>query len=89
MYKWLQQFKKWRYPIIIKPGFTTYEKGTGHSVWNPYDAHIPLLFYGWGIPNGKTNREVYMTDIAPTISALLQIQMPNGNVGKALVEIVK
>ena len=75
--------------FIIKSGFTTYEKGTGHSVWNPYDAHIPLLFYGWGIPFGKTNREVYMTDIAPTIAALLQIQMPSGNVGKALTEIVK
>lgn len=75
--------------IVIKPGFSTYKKGTGHSVWNPYDAHIPLLFYGWGIPVGKTYREVYMTDIAPTIAALLQIQMPSGNVGKALVEITK
>jgi predicted AlkP superfamily pyrophosphatase or phosphodiesterase len=75
--------------ILLKPGFSTYEKGTGHSVWNPYDAHIPLLFYGWGIPTGKTYREVYMTDIAPTLAALLQIQAPSGNVGKALLEITK
>ena len=75
--------------ILLKPGFSTYEKGTGHSVWNPYDAHIPLLFYGWGIPTGKTYREVYMTDIAPTLAALLQIQVPSGNVGKPLVEIIK
>jgi predicted AlkP superfamily pyrophosphatase or phosphodiesterase len=75
--------------ILIKPGFSTYEKGTGHCVWNPYDAHIPLLFYGWGIPTGKTYREVYMTDIAPTLAALLQIQVPSGNVGKPLVEITK
>ena len=27
--------------------------GTSHSVWNPYDARIPLLWMGWGIPKGK------------------------------------
>jgi hypothetical protein len=30
-----------------------------------------------------------MTDIAPTIAALLQIQMPNGSVGKVLEEVTK
>ncbi len=63
--------------------------GTTHGVWNPYDAHIPLVWYGWGIKQGKSNREIYMTDIAPTISALLRIQMPSGNVGKVIEEIVK
>jgi hypothetical protein len=43
--------------------------GTTHGLWNPYDAHIPLLWYGWNIKPGKTNREVYMTDIAPTLAA--------------------
>jgi hypothetical protein len=56
--------------------------GTTHGLWNPYDAHIPLLWYGWGIKKGKTNRETYMTDIAPTIAALLHIQMPGGCIGK-------
>jgi hypothetical protein len=63
--------------------------GTTHSSWNPYDSHIPLLFYGWGIKQGKTNRETYMTDIAPTIAALLHIQMPSGNVGKVIPEVMK
>ncbi len=27
--------------------------GTTHGLWNPYDAHIPLLFYGWNITKGK------------------------------------
>jgi hypothetical protein len=30
-----------------------------------------------------------MTDIAPTIAALLKIQMPSGNVGEAIGEVVK
>jgi hypothetical protein len=46
------------------------------------------LFLGWNIKQGKTHREVHMTDIAPTISALLNIQMPNGCVGKVIGEIV-
>lgn len=61
--------------------------GTTHGEWNPYDAHIPLVWYGWNITPGKTNREVYMTDIAPTIAAMLRIQMPSGSVGKVITEI--
>lgn len=76
--------------FLVKPGyFDGGLKGTTHGLWNPYDAHIPLLFYGWNIKPGKTNRETYMTDIAPTIAALLHIQMPSGSVGKVLGEIVK
>lgn len=63
--------------------------GTTHGLWNPYDAHIPLLWYGWGIKHGKTNRETSMTDIAPTIAAMLHIQMPSGCVGKVIEEIIK
>lgn len=63
--------------------------GTTHSVWNPYDTHIPLIFMGWNIPQGKTYRPVEMTDIAATVAALLRIQMPNGCIGKPIVEIIK
>ncbi len=77
--------------IILKPGYIDALSGTGttHGLWNPYDTHIPLLWYGWGIKPGKSNREVYMTDIAPTIAALLHIQMPNGCVGKPIEEVIK
>ena len=63
--------------------------GTTHGLWNPYDSHIPLLFYGWGIKQGKTNRTTYMTDIAATLAALLHIQMPNGCVGEPIQEVMK
>jgi predicted AlkP superfamily pyrophosphatase or phosphodiesterase len=63
--------------------------GTTHGLWNPYDAHIPLLWYGWGIKQGKLNRETYMTDIAPTIAALLHIQMPSGCVGHVIEDVLK
>lgn len=75
--------------FILKPQYTdVVSQGTEHGTWYNYDAHIPLLMYGWKIKPGKTNRETYMTDIAPTISALLQIQMPNGSIGKVLGEVM-
>ena len=76
--------------IILKPAhFYGAKTGTTHGAWYPYDAHIPLLFMGWGIKQGKSYREVYMSDIAPTISSLLKIQMPNGSVGKVITEVLK
>lgn len=62
--------------------------GTTHSVWNSYDAHIPLIFMGWGIKHGESNKPYFMTDIAPTVSALLHIQFPSGNVGNPITEVI-
>ncbi|MEI7734671.1 MAG: alkaline phosphatase PafA [Ferruginibacter sp.] len=64
-------------------------KGTTHGLWNPYDAHIPCVFFGWGVVQGKTYRETYMTDIAATLAAMLRIQMPSGCVGKVIREAIK
>ena len=77
--------------FILKPGYIDAYSTTGttHGLWNPYDAHIPLLWYGWGINKGKTNRETYMTDIAPTLAALLHIQMPSGSTGAPIPEVIK
>jgi hypothetical protein len=75
--------------IPMPQWFKDNPKGTDHSVWNPYDAHIPLLWYGWGINKGESFKEMYMTDIAPTLAALLKIEMPNGCVGKVIEEVIK
>ncbi len=63
--------------------------GTGHGVFYNYDAHIPLLFYGKGIKKGQVNNVNYMTDIAPTITTLLGIQMPSGSIGKPILEVIQ
>ncbi len=76
--------------FIFKPGyFDGGTKGTTHGLWNPYDSHIPLVFYGWNVNIGKLNREIYMTDIAPTLAAMLQIQMPSGSIGQVITEVMK
>lgn len=78
--------------VLLKPGYIDDEyggKGTTHGVWSPYDAHIPLLFYGNGIAKGKRYDKTYMTDIAPTLSSLLHIQMPSGCIGNVIQEVIK
>jgi hypothetical protein len=77
--------------IILKPGWYASGSitGTTHGTWNPYDAHIPLVFMGWGIQHGHLNRETHMTDIAATLAALLHIQSPNGCIGQPISEALK
>jgi len=76
--------------MITMPGWLPYysKKGTTHSVWNPYDTHIPLIFTGWKIEHGSTNRTTFMTDISATLAALLHIQMPNGCIGTPITEVL-
>lgn len=74
--------------FLFKPQwFEGGKTGTTHGMWNPYDAHIPLLWFGWKIKPGSLNRETYMTDIAPTLAALLHVQMPNAAVGNVITEL--
>lgn len=77
--------------MLLKPQWLDgFEKGgTTHGLWNPYDAHIPLIWYGWKIKQGVTYRNVSMTDIAPTLAALLKFQVPNGSVGEVITELLK
>lgn len=77
--------------LIMEPqwieGYT--QGGTTHGSWNPYDSHIPLIWYGWNIKPGQTNKGTLMTDIAPSIAALLHIQMPSGSIGHVIEEITR
>ncbi|ARS40852.1 alkaline phosphatase family protein [Sphingobacteriaceae bacterium GW460-11-11-14-LB5] len=75
------------YYVLAPNWFNGGSTGTTHGNWNPYDSHIPLVFMGWGIKAGASNKTHYMTDIAPTLAALLHIQMPNGTVGEPITEI--
>lgn len=77
--------------LLLNPAWLdAYSKtGTTHGTWNPYDTHIPLIWYGAGIQKGKTIKQVYMTDIAATLATLLHIQMPNACIGKTIVEVLK
>ena len=75
------------YFILKSNWFDGGATGTTHGAWYPYDSHIPLVFMGWNVKPGKTNKTHYMTDIAATLAAMLRIQMPSGCVGEPISEI--
>ncbi|MAN28912.1 MULTISPECIES: alkaline phosphatase PafA [Mesonia] len=71
------------------PAYIDYpEKGSTHGSALSYDSHVPLIFFGKGIKKGATTEQTEITDIAPTISALLGISFPNGMTGEVLYKII-
>ena len=77
--------------IILDPAYISGygPQGSTHGSGFTYDTHVPLVFYGKHIPQGKTFRPIVIPDIAATISALLDMQMPNGCTGNPILEIVE
>ncbi|HRI80451.1 MAG TPA: alkaline phosphatase family protein, partial [Cyclobacteriaceae bacterium] len=63
--------------------------GTTHGTGYSYDTHVPAIFYGWGIKKGSTVNYHPVTDIAPTISALLKIKFPSACTGQPIEEVMK
>lgn len=72
--------------LTLKPYvmYSLLEKGTTHGTPYTYDTHVPLIFYGWNVPKQTRNENVYVIDIAPTISTLLKIKKPSGSIGISL-----
>lgn len=63
--------------------------GTTHgSPWS-YDAQVPLLWLGASIKSGVYRDAASIIDIAPTLSALLQIAPPAGSRGRVLREMLR
>ena len=76
--------------VVMDPGWQTGgSKGTGHGSSWTYDTHVPILFYGWGIKKGNSVREIHITDIAPSVSMLLNMRLPNGATGTPIIEMFK
>lgn len=74
---------------VLKPSFISYsKKGSTHGSAYKYDTHVPLIFFGHGIEHGATTKHSNITDIAPTIAAMLGIAFPNGTTGEVLDYVI-
>ncbi|WP_339877897.1 alkaline phosphatase PafA [uncultured Algoriphagus sp.] len=74
--------------MILEPGWLTGgATGTSHGTGFTYDTNVPILFYGWNVPAGESSRYATITDIAPTLSMMLNIKLPNGTTGQPILEI--
>ena len=76
--------------VCYLPGWMRYaEKGTTHGAEYSYDTHVPLIFYGAGIPKGSSVRSFNIVDIAPSACMLLNIPFPNACLGKPIEELFR
>lgn len=75
--------------ISLEPGWI--EKGkyvTRHNSSYAYDAHVPLVWYGWQVKRGKVHELVDITSIAPTLAILLKTSFPNTSTSKPLLQLL-
>lgn len=75
--------------IVLNPYWIRGAGGTTHGSPYNYDTHIPLIFMGPGIKPGRYYKAAALNDAAPTIAALLDIEMPSGSLGRILDEIIQ
>jgi len=61
---------------------------THGSPWQ-YDTYVPIVFAGMDLQAKSVVRRVQTTDIAPTLSAYLEIKPPSGAQGNPLVEVLE
>lgn len=74
--------------ILFEPAwYSGSKKGTTHGTMWQSDRHVPLVWYGWKIPQGETVEQTYIADIAATLAALLNVLEPNGCVGSPIKDI--
>ncbi len=72
------------------PGWLEYgSTGTTHGSFFNYDTHVPMLWYGWKTPIGTLTEYRRITDIAPTLSFILNIPLPNAATGQPIPELLK
>ncbi|HMJ62644.1 MAG TPA: alkaline phosphatase family protein, partial [Bryobacteraceae bacterium] len=74
--------------LVFEPGYMPGTSGTTHFSPYAYDRHVPVLFMGPGIKQGRYNETIEPNDIAPTLATLLDIQTPSGSSGRVLVEML-
>lgn len=82
--------------FILQPGYLPKSadserarKGTSHGSAFNYDTHVPVLFYGAGVPAQEVFTPYEIVDIAATLVHVLQVQRPNAMTGKPMVELFR
>ena len=75
--------------VVAEPGWYAYPRAQGSTHGSPYtyDTHVPVIFYGWGVPNGSSVQYHPITDVAPTLAILMGIKIPSGCTGKPVAEL--
>ena len=62
-------------------------EGTTHGSPYMYDRAVPLVFFGKGVKNGRSNAPAHSTDIAPTLGSMLGLELPADLDGQIRTEV--
>jgi predicted AlkP superfamily pyrophosphatase or phosphodiesterase len=79
--------------FALRPGFFRghkgwKEQGADHgTAWN-YDTQVPVIFFGKGVVHGEVLRRTWITDLAPTVCAILGMSLPNAADGEVVPEVL-
>ncbi|MEW6211294.1 MAG: alkaline phosphatase family protein [Acidobacteriota bacterium] len=76
--------------LILKPFWFVVEGPLAATHGSPYsyDRHVPLIFFGAGVRAGRYHAECAPADIAPTLAAMLGVEMPSVSAGRVLAEAI-
>lgn len=82
--------------ITLEPGYLpkskdseSSRKGTSHGSAYSYDTHVPLLWYGAGIPRQEIFRPIQITDITATLTHIMYLQQVNALTGEPIEELLE
>jgi len=75
--------------ILPEPFYNFAAAEAVHGTPYDYDTHVPVIFFGAGIPAGHHGQAVAPNDIAPTLSDIIGVSVPGGSTGHDLREILK
>lgn len=67
------------------PAMKAPAKATHFSPYN-YDTHVPVMFLGAGVKAGWHRENIQVNDIAPTLAALMDVELPSGANGRVLTQ---
>jgi arylsulfatase A-like enzyme len=83
--------------FLLQPGYLAkvhdepkVHQGTSHGSAFNYDTHVPLLWYGKGITPGlQIFDPIQITDIAPTLIHILNLQRSGSMIGHPILPILE
>jgi predicted AlkP superfamily pyrophosphatase or phosphodiesterase len=77
--------------VVVPQPFHFFGEGLGTTHGTPYsyDTHVPVILYGAGIRPGIYYGASSPADIAPTLAALLKIELPSNSTGRILSEALQ
>jgi predicted AlkP superfamily pyrophosphatase or phosphodiesterase len=73
---------------VFLPYYLYGKSGTSHGSTFNYDSHVPLIFYGGSVKPAVYPELVGISDVAPTLAAILHVETPSGSVGHILGKLL-